>query len=57
MLMFEGFSCSKFFNFVVVNFITSKNLKILKICDKNRAKICKTSPNEDMKSESLSENL
>ena len=37
MLMFEIF-CFKFFNFVVVNFIISKNLKILKILGNKRPK-------------------
>ena len=57
MLMFECFDCSKFFNFVVVNFIISKNLKILKISENNRAKTCKASISEDMKNENLSEIL
>ena len=55
--MFECFDCSKFFNFVVVNFIISKNLKILKISENNRAKTCKASISEDMKNENLSEIL
>ena len=55
--MFESFGCSKFFNVVVVNFIISKNLKILKISDNNRPKIFKSSTNEDMKNENLSEIL
>ena len=55
--MFESFACSKFFNFKVVNFIISKNLKILKISLNNRPKICKASTSEDMKNENLSENL
>ena len=49
--MFESFGCSKFFNFVVVNFIISKNLKILKISEINRPKLCKASTMEDMKNE------
>ena len=57
MLKFESFGCSKFFHFVVVNFIISKNLKILKISDNNRPKICKALTNEDMKNENLSKIL
>ena len=41
MLMLESFRCSKFFNFVVVNFIISKNLKILKLLDNRRPKYAK----------------
>ena len=55
--MFESFDCSKMFNFVVVNFIIGKKLKILKISDKNRPKICKAVTSEDMKNENLSEIL
>ena len=47
--MYESFRCSRFFNFVVVNFIISKNLKILKSSHNNRPKICKASTSEDMK--------
>ena len=57
MLMFEGFGCSKFFNFVVVNLIISKISEILKISDNNRPKICKPSTSEDMKNKDLSEIL
>ena len=57
MLMFESFGCSKFFNFVVVNFIISKTLKVLKISEVNRPKICKALTSEDMKNENLSEIL
>ena len=56
MLMFESFGCNKFFNFVVVNFI-SKNLKIYKISDNDRPKICKASTSEDIKNENMSEIL
>ena len=49
--MFQRFSCSKLFNFVVVNFVISKNLKILKISDNNRLKICKAFTSKDMKKE------
>ena len=55
MLMFESFGCSRFFNFVIVNFIISKNLKILKVLENNRPKIYKATPSEDMKNENLSE--
>ena len=55
--MLERFGCSRFFNFVIVNFIISKNLKIPKISDNNRPKICKASTGEDMKNENLSEIL
>ena len=55
--MFESFVCSKFFNFVVVNFIIRKNLKILKISNNNRPKICKASTSEDTKNENLPEIL
>ena len=55
--MFESFGCSKFFNFVVVTFIISKNFKILKILDNNRPKICKALRSENMKNENLSEIL
>ena len=51
--MFEIFGRSKFFNFVVVNFIISKNLKILKILGNNRPKYASTC--DDMKVENLSE--
>ena len=54
MLLFESFGRSKFFNFVVVNFIISENLKIQKILDNNRPKICKVLTSEDMKNENLS---
>ena len=57
MLKFESLCRPKFFNFVIVNFIISKNLKILKISDNNRPKIFKSSTNEDMKNENLSEIL
>ena len=57
MLMFENFGCSKFFNFVLVKFIISKNLRILKHLDNNRPKICKASTIEDMKDENLCEIL
>ena len=57
MLMFEGFGCSKFFNFVVVNLIISKISEILKISDNNRPKIRKPSTSEDMKNKDLSEIL
>ena len=40
-LMFEIFCCFKFLNFVVVNSIISKNLKILKISDNKRYKDAK----------------
>ena len=53
--MFESFGCSRFFNFVIVNFIISKNLKILKFLENNRPKIYKATPSEDMKNENLSE--
>ena len=56
-LMFGSFSCSSFFDFLVVNFIISKNLKILKISDNNRPKICKASTSEDIKNENLPEIL
>ena len=55
--MFESFGCSKYFNFVVANFIISKNLKVGGISDNNRPKICKASTSEDMKNENLSEIL
>ena len=55
--MFESFGCSKFFNVVLVNFIISKTLKVLKISDINRPKICKASTSEDMKNGNLSEIL
>ena len=55
--MFKSFGFSKYFNFVVVNFIISKKLKILKISDNNRPKICKALTSEDMKNENLSEIL
>ena len=55
MLIFESFGCSKFFNFVFVNFIISENLKIVKIPDNNRPKICKASTSKDMKNGNLSE--
>ena len=55
--MFESFDCSKFFNFVVVNFIISKNLKILKILGNDRTKIWKTTTSEDMKNKNLSKIL
>ena len=54
MLMHESFGCSKFFNFLVMNFNISKNLKILKISDSNRPKICKAWTSENMKNENLS---
>ena len=57
MIMFESFCCFKCFNFVVVNFIISKNLNILKISDNNRPKPCKASTSEDMKNENLFEIL
>ena len=57
MLMFESFGCSKFFNLVVVNFIISKNLKILKISDNNGPKIRKALTSKDMKNGNLSEIL
>ena len=57
MSMFESFGCSKFFSFVVVNFIIEKNLKILKISDNDISKICKAATSEDMKNENLSEIL
>ena len=55
--MFESFGCSKTFKFVVVNFIIRKNLKILKILDNNRPKLCKASGSEDMRNKNLSEIL
>ena len=55
--MFESFGFSKFFNFVVANFIISKNLKILKIADNNRPKTCKASTRKDSKNETLFEIL
>ena len=55
--MFESFGCSKVFNFAVVKFIISQNLKILKILDINRSKIYKALRSEDMENENLSEFL
>ena len=55
--MFESFGCSKIFNVVLVNFIISKTLKILKISDIYRPKICEASKSEDMKNENFSEIL
>ena len=55
--MFESFSCSKYFNFAVANFIISKNLKVRGIPDNNRPNIWKASTGEDMKNENLSEIL
>ena len=43
------FWLSQFFNFVVVNFVISKNLKILKISDNNTPKIFKASTSEKWK--------
>ena len=52
-----NFGCSKVFNFAVVKFIISQNLKILKILDINRSKIYKALRSEDMENENLSEFL
>ena len=46
-----------FESFAVVNFIISKNLKILKISNNNGRHICKASTSEDMKNENLPEIL
>ena len=56
-VMFESFGCSKVFNSAVVKFITSQNLKIVKILDNNRSKIYKALRSEDMENENLSECL
>ena len=56
-VMFESFGCSKVFNSAVVKFITSQNLKIVKILDNNRSKIYKALRSEDMENENLSEFL
>ena len=50
--MIESVGCFRFFNFVVVNFIISKNLKILKILNNNRPTICKALTSENVKNES-----
>ena len=55
--MFESFDSFEFFNFVVTNFIISKNLKTLKVSENNRLKIFKALTSEDVKNETLPEIL
>ena len=55
--MFASFDSFEFFNFVVTNFIISKNLKTLKVSENNRLKIFKVLTSEDMKNETLPEIL